>query len=135
MRLYIRHPSDVPIDYQLGGRADSGHDQLANFSEGGLCFVAKQWVEPGSEIHLAISITPPKFHANGVVVWCRKEAGDFHVGVKFTEEETAYAVRMVEQLCYIEHYRQSVLQQEGRQLSGEEAALEWIERYADEFPH
>ena len=135
MRLYIRHPSDVPIDYQLGGRADTRREPLANYSEGGLCFVAKHWVEPGMEIHFAIPITPPSFHATGVVVWCRKESEGYFVGVKFTEEETAYAVRMVEQLCYIEHYRQTVKANEGRQLSGEEAALEWIEKYAGHFPH
>jgi hypothetical protein len=134
MRLYIRHPSDVPIDYQLGGRTDTSRDKLANYSEGGLCFVAKQWIEPGSEIHFAIPITPPEFHATGVVVWCREEAGEFQVGVKFTEAETAFAVRMVEQLCYIEHYRQSVRASEGRKLTGEEAALEWIEKYAGSFP-
>jgi hypothetical protein len=135
MRLYIRHPSDVPIDYQLGGRSNTSRDQLTNFSEGGLCFVAKQHIDPGSEIHFAIPIMPPHFHASGVVIWCREEAGEYHVGVKFTEEETAYAVRMVEQLCYIEHYRQSVRESEGRRLTGEEAALEWIEKYAGTFPH
>ncbi len=135
MRLYIRHPSDVPIDYQLGGRADISRDKLSNYSEGGLCFIAHKRIHPGSEIHFAIPITPPQFHATGVVVWCREEDGEFHVGVKFTEAETAYAVRMVEQLCYIEHYRQSVRETEGRLLSGEEAALEWIEKYACDFPH
>ncbi len=135
MRLYIRHPSDVPIDYQLGGRADISRDKLSNYSEGGLCFIAHQRIYPGSEIHFAIPITPPQFHATGVVVWCREEDGEFHVGVKFTEEETAYAVRMVEQLCYIEHYRQNVRETEGRMLSGEEAALEWIEKFACDFPH
>jgi Tfp pilus assembly protein PilZ len=135
MRLYIRHPSDVPIDYQLGDRTDTRRDQLSNFSEGGLCFVAKERIEPGAEIHFAIPIMPPQFHATGVVVWCRKEGDEYMVGVKFTREETAYAVRMVEQLCYIEHYRQSVMEADGRQLSGEEAALEWIEKYADRFPH
>jgi hypothetical protein len=134
MRFYIRHPSDVPIDYQLSSRADTNRNKLTNYSKGGLCFVAKQWIEPGAEIHFAIPITPPQFHASGVVVWCREEAGEYHVGIKFTKEETAYAVRMVEQLCYIEHYRQSVLESEGRELTGEEAALEWIERYASEFP-
>jgi hypothetical protein len=135
MRLYIRHPSDVPIDYQLGGRASTSRDQLTNYSEGGLCFVARQRIEPGTEIHFAIPITPPQFHATGVVVWCREEEGEYQVGVKFTEAETAYAVRMVEQLCYIEHYRQSVRESEGRHLTGEEAALEWIEKYAGTFPH
>lgn len=135
MRLYIRHPSDVPIDYQLGGRADTHREPLANYSEGGLCFQAEQRIDPGTEIHFAIPITPPHFHATGVVVWCRREGRGYFVGVKFTEEETAYAVRMVEQLCYIEHYRQTVKANEGRVLSGEEAALEWIEKYAGRFPH
>ncbi|MCU7861915.1 MAG: PilZ domain-containing protein, partial [Candidatus Thiodiazotropha sp. (ex Lucinoma kastoroae)] len=107
---------------------------LTNYSGGGLCFLAEGQIEPGTEIHIAIPITPPLFHATGVVVWCRKEENNYLVGVKFTEQETAYAVRMVEQLCYIEHYKQTIKQTEGRTLSGEEAAMEWIERYAGEFP-
>jgi hypothetical protein len=135
MRLYIRHPSDVPIDYQLGGHASARRDQLSNYSEGGLCFISSEWIEPGMEIHFAIPITPPQFHATGIVVWCRQEGEDYQIGVKFAEAETAYAVRMVEQLCYIEHYRESVKMNEGRELSGEEAALEWIEKYAGDFPN
>lgn len=134
MRLYIRHPTDVPIDFQIGGHASSSREVLTNFSEGGLCFISDIQVEPGTVIHIAISITPPQFHATGIVVWCRKEYENYLIGVKFTEQETAYAVRMVEQLCYIEHYKQSVKQSEGRELTGEEAALEWIEKYADDFP-
>jgi Tfp pilus assembly protein PilZ len=134
MRLYIRHPTDVPIDFQLGGRASFHREKLTNYSEGGLCFLADERVDPGTEIHIAIPIMPPQFHATGIVVWCRKEKNCFLVGVKFSEEETAYAVRMVEQLCYIEHYKHTVKTNEGRILSGEEAALEWIEKYAGEFP-
>lgn len=134
MRLYIRHPTDVPIDFQLGGRASAYRKMLTNYSEGGLCFLADNSIEPGTEIHIAIPITPPRFHATGVVVWCRQEENGFLVGVKFVEKETAYAVRMIEQLCYIEHYKQSIELNEGRVLTGEEAAMEWIEKYAGEFP-
>ncbi|MES9971259.1 MAG: PilZ domain-containing protein [Candidatus Thiodiazotropha sp.] len=134
MRLYIRHPTDVPIDFQVGGQASTSRETLTNFSEGGLCFISDSKVEAGTEIHIAIPITPPQFHATGIVVWCHEERGNYLIGVKFSEEETAYAVRMVEQLCYIEHYKQSVKQSQGRELTGEEAALEWIDKYADEFP-
>lgn len=41
---------------------------------------------------------------------------------------------MVEQVCYIENYRQEVLRKEGRQLDGEAAAREWIDRFAASFP-
>jgi hypothetical protein len=42
---------------------------------------------------------------------------------------------MIEQICHIESYRRDVAQQEGRQLTTEEAAVEWISRYASSFPN
>lgn len=41
---------------------------------------------------------------------------------------------MVEQLCHIEHYKAEVLAREGRQLDGEQAAREWIRKFAHGFP-
>jgi hypothetical protein len=41
---------------------------------------------------------------------------------------------MVEQICYIEHYRKEVRATQGRVLTAEEAAREWIERNAGRFP-
>ena len=41
---------------------------------------------------------------------------------------------MVEQICHIEQYKQDVFEKDGRRLSGEQAALEWIEKYATDFP-
>jgi ABC-type Fe3+-hydroxamate transport system substrate-binding protein len=40
---------------------------------------------------------------------------------------------MVGQVYQIEHYRQEVEQLEGRILGSEEAAEEWIQRYAADF--
>ena len=41
--------------------------------------------------------------------------------------------RMQAQCCRIQDYRLEVLHNEGRRLSHDEAALEWIERYAEAF--
>jgi hypothetical protein len=41
---------------------------------------------------------------------------------------------MVEQVCHIEQYKADVLKKEGRELTGEEAAKEWILKYAKDFP-
>jgi hypothetical protein len=54
--------------------------------------------------------------------------------VRREEVETAYGVRVVEQVCYIEHYRQGTLRTQGRALSSEQAAQEWIGGYAAGFP-
>ncbi len=70
----------------------------------------------------------------GVVVWCRKQDGHFEVGMRFGDDRTAFRVRMVEQVCRIEQYRKNALEQEGRVLSAEEAAHEWVARYAKDFP-
>lgn len=42
---------------------------------------------------------------------------------------------MVEQVCYIEHYRAEIKLTEGRELGTEEAAKEWISLFASQFPH
>ena len=67
-------------------------------------------------------------------MWCRPTPQGYDVGVAFDEAATLFAVRMVEQLCRIEEYRRRVAEEEGRQLSSEQAAEEWIRRYAASFP-
>ena len=70
------------------------------------------------------------------MVWCREERGNYLIGLKFSEEETAYAVRMVEQLCYIEHYKQNIKQSQGRELTGEEGSLGMDRQvWPMNFPH
>jgi len=133
-RQYLRHPSDVPIAYQLGELVDPCSDYLRNIAEGGLCFTSRLPITPGARIHIEIPIAKPVFTAEGIVVWCREAADSFEVGVRFEGVEAAYGVRMVEQVCQIEHYRHEILRQDGRQLSSEEAAVEWIRKYAAHFP-
>jgi hypothetical protein len=41
---------------------------------------------------------------------------------------------MVEQVCHIENYRKVVYQAEGLLLRAEEAAMEWISKYASQYP-
>jgi hypothetical protein len=47
--------------------------------------------------------------------------------------QDAFQARMEAQCEEIERYRLLVLREEGRELSLEQAALEWIEGYADTF--
>ncbi len=134
MRQYLRHPSDIPIAYHVDAAVASGTDYLRNISQGGLCFSSRSPIAPGSSVHLEISIAEPVFEADGIVVWCRPSDRGFEVGVRFDGVEANYSVRMVEQVCHIEHYRRETLRSEGRVLTGEEAAIEWIERNAGQFP-
>ena len=53
-------------------------------------------------------------------------------GAKAATQED-FLARMEAQCHQIERYRLDVLHNEGRELSRDEAALEWIERYAEGF--
>ncbi|MCR6651128.1 MAG: PilZ domain-containing protein [Cellvibrionaceae bacterium] len=140
MRRFIRHPTDIPIDFQVHEDSPPVTHRIRDVSEGGLCFSAGRSMQRGTHIRIYIPVTlgactdQQPFEADGVVAWCRKEGESYAVGVQFEDRSTQFGVRMVEQVCHIEHYRFDVLQEEGRVLSSEEAAREWVERYAAEFP-
>ena len=57
------------------------------------------------------------------------------MGVEFLDRDDSFRARMVEQVCHIEQYKRQVLETEGRVLNGEQAAKEWIRRYAASFPN
>jgi len=134
-RKYIRHPSDIPIEI-ISRRAGKDSEKiLSNISFGGLCFKSGIAFEKGDVVKIKITNVRPPFEAEGRVMWCSAGGpGEFDVGVEFTGEGDAFRARMVEQVCRIEKYRQDALKLEGRSLTGSQAALEWIIKYADKFP-
>ena len=135
MRGYIRHPSDIPIEYQED-KQDSGvsQERLHDISRSGLSFSSARELSPGTVIIIRISCVQPSFVVRAQVAWCHREGGDFAVGVVFKEASDFFRVRMIEQICHIEQYKAEVLAKEGRELDGEQAAREWIHKFADGFP-
>ena len=134
MREYIRHPSEIPIEFDVAEPKEHQAEYLSNVSLGGLSFRSTTAVEIGRTISIFISFVLPKFEAHGRVVWCRKVKKGYEMGVEFIDMDEAFRARMVEQVCHIEAYKIKVYKKEGRQLSSEEAAAEWIRKYAGEFP-
>lgn len=135
-REFIRHPSHIPIEYCLVDKPICASDCINNISLGGLSFQTEYFIEPDSWIQLRIPIDGEHFELDARVRWCRPRAEDHHydVGALFTDKAKAFSARMVEQVCHIHEYKNRVLEQEGRQLSEDEAATEWIEKFANEFP-
>ena len=135
MRQFIRHPIEIPLEYQLlDPPSDLGVTDMKNVSVGGLCFSTGKRLTPGQRIQISIGVCEPSFQTVGEVMWCRTHEEGFETGISFNDNKQAYAVRMVEQVCHIHQYRQQVLADEQRELSVAEAAQEWIARYAADFP-
>ena len=134
MRSYIRHPSDIPIEFCRERVSASETRKLHDVSCGGLSFSAATPLEPGAVIRIRIAHVEPAFEAPCRVTWCRRHNEHYLIGVEFLDAQDDYRARMVEQICHIEHYKKEVLEREGRLLSGEQAAHEWIHKYAQDFP-
>ncbi|MBT4078105.1 MAG: PilZ domain-containing protein, partial [Gammaproteobacteria bacterium] len=67
--------------------------------------------------------------------WYKKSTKGFEIGLEFDDPNELFRLRMIEQICHIEHYRAEVKQHQGRQLTSEQAAKEWIKLYAADFPN
>ena len=135
MRQYIRHPVSVPIEVSLvNGSLLDDVPQASDLGAGGLAFCSIQKFEPGMLVHIRIAHTIPVFETDAKVVWCRSRQQGADVGVAFLNEDDAFKARMVEQVCYIENYKHSVKRNEGRSLTAQEAAIEWVSKIAANFP-
>jgi len=133
MRSFIRHPTGIPIEISLENQTNT-QEPLRNVSRGGLSFKYPEAAPEGSKIIVRIALTSPPFEARCQVTWCQKDGNAWQVGVEFIDQDDLFRARMVEQICHIEQYRRTMRDSEGRAMSSQEAALEWIARYADAFP-
>jgi len=136
MRQYIRHPVTIPIEVsRVEQQADEQVLQDHCIGIGGLAFRCASRLEPGAVVHLRIPYVDPEFETDARVVWCGGNGKGSELGVEFLNSDDAYKTRMVEQVCHIEDYRQHILSTQGRKLTPEEAALEWISDFATDFPN
>ena len=134
MRSYIRHPSDIPLEYKLETVGNSAALNLNNVSYGGVSFNSEEPIKEGSIIELKILFVQPEFVSKCQVTWCQMEGEYYVIGAMFLEQNDVYMARMVEQICHIEHYKNEIKRREGRVMSGEQAANEWIAKFARNFP-
>ncbi|HEY0305059.1 MAG TPA: PilZ domain-containing protein [Longimicrobiales bacterium] len=132
-RAFIRHTVNVPLEIKVVPSAPMQSNQGVNISEGGLAFTVEECIPENTIIELRIPTVTPAFEANARVAWCRAEDGRYLVGVQFLDSNDAFQSRMVQQVCAIENYRQEQTQQ-GRPLDSQQAASEWIAKFAGRFP-
>lgn len=140
MRKYIRHPSSIPVELSMAdstaGSSDgadnaAGIHNLSNIGEGGFACAVQRPLPIGARVELRIPLIWPDYRACGVVAWCRR-GPPCEIGIAFSGHDL-FKTKMIEQLCQIEDYRRQLETGEGRTLSSEAAAREWIALYAQDF--
>lgn len=133
-RQFVRHPTEIPIEIWKVDHAETtnNHEQLNNISLGGLAFRSQTNWSNGDTVGIRIPLIDPPFEIIGKVVWCRERQKHYEVGVQFLEKNELFKVYLVEQICQIERYRKMV-EKQGRNLTAEEAAVEWVKLYGAYF--
>lgn len=128
---FIRHPVEIPLRCRrLVRRATD----LVDLEYGGLHFIRREPFAPATKLVLLVAVLGEEHRFCAQVLWCR-ELGERHeITVGFSAREDAFRARMIEQFCQIECYRRRMRVMQGRDLSPDAAAREWVERFAAHFP-
>jgi hypothetical protein len=93
-RAYARYEHDTPIVYAFQDSDQFNKARLCNYCKGGMCFEARNALEPGSDIYIMMENYLPdaddaEFYDGYLaeVRWCRKtnmkKVDQFIVGVKY----------------------------------------------------
>ena len=127
-------PIQVNLDWPDEDDDETIDQTITNVSLGGLAFISEKPLDLLERVRICIPILDQDNFLVGNVVWCEQVGPSFEIGVEFDNSREVYRLRMIEQICHIEHYRKEVDRVEGRKLSAQEAAREWISKYAGDFP-
>jgi len=125
----VRHPAEMPLELSL-----LGHESCRRAELGQLLIQYDSPVATGSEIRIRLPKLDHEAVIDGQVIWRVQMEHGYLLGIAFHSEGELFRMRMLEQLCYIMLYRQSIYRQAGRWLTLDEAAEEWIKRFSKEFP-
>jgi len=135
IRRHARHVTGIPIevtlDFNHGYHAEN--ENITNVSSGGLCFICSDRLHQNESVQVRFPVLNREHNLEGKVVWCNKTAMRYEVGLEFDDPEEVERLKMIDQICQIESFRQDLEKREGRKLSGEQAAREWVSKYAGDF--
>jgi len=126
----IQHPLELPIELELKQLAGQLPNNACNLKL--ICYSTTPFPRGASvSIHLPSAGSD---EAIGTVEKCSPSQLGFQLRILFSNFNELMQIRMLEQICYIQRYKSYVRKTQGRSLSDQDAAFEWIEKYATIFP-
>ncbi len=132
-RRSFRHTVYLPIGVSIGNGKPSP-SLLRDISKHGLSFAVHKPLQPGTVIDIIVPSISREFILKAKVIWCHpSEKGINKVGVAFLDQDEDFNARIVELVCRIDRYRARALGK-GRKLTFEEAAADWIGKFAKILP-
>lgn len=131
---YIPHPREIPVRVTVRKASGTVFRRLENPGLGGIRLICQQPHRPGLLVDLDVRVCGEWRQLRGLVVSLRDVEAGYEVGMGFLSRSDAFEGRMIEQACHIESYKQGISRTQGRNISAEQAAREWIGRFSATFP-
>ena len=143
MRLFNRHSSHLPVHISTAHNikdpikdSSDNNTRLENISHGGICCHVPQYYPKGTLLTITVPDIQEEYQGLGIAAWCKENPKQgYDLGIHFDDDNEAFNYRMVEQICEIEHYRNHIQTTEQRNLTSEQAAAEWIQKFAHSHPN
>lgn len=137
-RKFYRHPISVPIRYLAVQQAQISRplqSTTVDLSEGGICFLANDFLAKGAHLNLSIPVGDQVFTIRGQVAYSNlvPQIDRYRTGVAFTDPDSTFKAKLAEQMLQIKQYREKISQETAAEISEEEATRQWIEKYARHF--
>lgn len=135
-RRFYRHPIGVPITLSPVRQKKEIASRSLDVSLGGLSFYWPQRLSKGSLIDINIAVKDKRFEIKSKIAYTKEDpsTGQYRTGVCFADYPSAFMARLAEEMLEIIQYRKNLSQKLGREVSEDEAANEWIKKYAAKFP-
>lgn len=135
-RKLFRFPCTLGVEAFTPQSADAVGMALRNVSWAGLRMASPRPVRKGEHLEVRIPLVDPQYSIGAEVIWCQAvpegaPQAAFEVGVQFRGGNCLLDETMYSHLREIETYRQTVSDVEGRELSSDDAAREWRDRFSD----
>ena len=129
-RRHPRHPIHVAIEYHEMESPDSKDAIAIDLSQAGIGFFSDKKFTKDSNLNFTIRVGYQLFEIEGKVAYCFSHGDRYRVGVEFTKPSGVFQAKFIEQMGKLKEYQQKLSQELGREISEEEAARRWLDKYA-----
>lgn len=136
-RKYLRHSMDAPLSCAVRSEGVETTAGLVDISDGGASISSKAKYRKGQSIELRFPVFKDCSVVPGTIAWDRtdKDSPENHrYGIKFKDDTDKAMLRMVEMICHIMTFRAMQEHLTGKSIPADDAAREWLSKYADTFP-
>jgi hypothetical protein len=109
-RKFVRHPAEIPIEYELEGDVSDSTQMTRNISFGGLCFQSPVQLEKDMIIQLRFTSLNPDFRIRGRIAWSASKGDSYDVGVEFMDQGDARLAKIIEEIIQIKNFQKQVFE-------------------------